>query len=100
MLVAGLVGCALFCILSIIVGIIRAGLSFCGYYLKYAFVPSFRAEQIAKERRRLEIERIRQERIAKYGNDDPIQYGEEGCACLGHPGCHCDWCGFDRPPCY
>ena len=100
MLVAGFIAIALFCIFSAVAQAIYAGLAFCGYYLKYAFVPSFRAEQIAIKRRKLEAERIRQERFAKYGNSDLVQYGEEGCAGLGCSGCHCNWCGFDRPPCY
>ena len=100
MLVAGLIGAILFCFISAVAHVVLNGLVLCGYYLKYAFVPSFRAEQIEIKRRQAEAARLRQERIAKYGNADLVQYGEKRCAGYGCAGCHCNWNGFDRPPCY
>ena len=100
MLVAGLLGMLLAGLFGLILEFVYYGIDFCSYYLRYMFVPSFRAEQKALKKAKCKAERIQKERIAKYGNDDSVQYGDSRCAGLGCTGCHCNWDGTDRPPCY
>lgn len=96
MLVAGIIGMSLAVAFSFVINFLMTFFSTIHRGLLYAVSPSYRAT-VATTR---EAERARLERIEKYGNDDPVQYGDSRCAGYCGPGCHCCWNGTDRPPCY
>lgn len=100
MLVAGLIAYGLMYVFSFVFGFALFVISVCAYWIRYAVSPRFRREQREAERIRSERARILAERLERYGNCDAVQYGDSHCAGMGCPGCHCNWDGYDRPPCY
>ena len=96
MLVAGILGMILAVAFGFVIDCVMTVFSATHRGLLYVISPRQRAMVKAA---RLAAQ-ARRERIKKYGNDDPVQYGDCHCAGYGGYGCHCSWDGTNRPPCY